>query len=366
MITIDFTKLKKYEKPILTAFPKDRTGLNKKANYFYIDFDNKVVKASNGTSHIEIDFSYNKDENDQIKNFYVDLHKLFFVIGEGDINLKFKGDNNTPVFFDDSGEYAIDHISEDNKAYVLPINLREKESVDASITIGEEEKATIGEAFNFFSPSLEEFNSLVLSSNRTSCITRVHMYINDSNFQIEDREIGIHKNVAKILLMFKEDITLMSIEKEKDSIVIMNEDLLLVVEEKVKFQQPPMEAIEGLYPKEDFIKVDKKAMLDTLLFFDPFYTTDSRPIKFEVKENILECSVTSTVDSVVKEVPILESSEGIVGTIVKYNSSTLKDMIKLVDSEQLFFYFNDEKMGIKVSNGESNKKMILIRYKKDS
>jgi hypothetical protein len=369
MIELKLEKLKKYEKPILTAFPYDKTGLNKKANYFYLDFETKIIKASNGVNHIEIDFDYVRDEDEKVYNFYVDTHKFFYILKDDKINLKFiekeglSGVERTPMFYDDNGEYSITYLPDDNNVFKLPYDVRKGEGVLETFKLNDKDKKVISEASSFFITS-DDFNSFVLSEDKIYYITKTHFYVNDLSFNIKNEEVGIHKNAAKIILLFKDGITINTIDEKTKPLAIINEDLVLIIEEKIRYILPPQDKINKVIPTESFIKVKKDDILDALSFFDPFYTTDSKPVEFKIKDNTLECSVTSSIDIIKKELAIEKTFGEVEGIEVKYNASTLKDMVRYISNEVVTFYIHSDISGLLVNEDESRRQMLLVRYMK--
>lgn len=366
MIKLNLEKLKKYKKPILNAFPSNSTV--KKHRYFYVDFEKSLIKALNSTNYIEVGFEYEVEEDIDIVNFYVDLHKLFYILKEDTINLKFLGENKTPVFYDSNGEYAISFEPNDKEGFNLPYDIRNGEGVDQTFTLSEDDKKIISEASQFFPPTLDEFNSLIIQNKSIFCITRSHMYTNSISVDLEENvQIGLHKNVVKTLLLIKEDFNLKTISGEKNPIVAINEDILFVLEENVLFMLPSEEDLKTLYPTDSYVRLKKEEAIETLAFFDPFYIKDSKPVDLRMKEEgVLELSVSSSFDVVKKEVALEDFTDDLEDFEVQYNGSTLKDMINLIQGEDVIFYLSNNHIGVLVTEEGTDRKAILVRYKKSN
>ena len=354
---LNLEKIVSLKKTIKESCPK--TGDQKKDS-IYFDFDKNKAFFHNERFNGEVDFSFEVDSMDEeIVNFYVNTFKFFFIINDFDptavqLSFEHKDGSFIPVFHKDKDIYKISYIiSEDD----LSMDIDEKEY--QSINLLKDDIKMIEEAALFIDYNDEySFNSVAISSDSKVFGTTPTRFFEGKLEETIKDSFFIHRDVVKALVTLDSCNVLYT----EGRFIIKNKDYRLVYNTGASHTVIPSEEDKGnVVSKEHCIILDKNELKENLKFFEPFYTTDSKPIRLTIEDNeTMKISTVSSYDIVEKS--ISAKSENLVGFTAKYNATIIKNILNIFEEKELMVYVDSDKIGALFTDSTNKKEAVVIQY----
>lgn len=346
-----------------------KTG-DKRKDSMYFDFKREVLVFHNERFNGEINFSFQKDEEEKVVNFFVDLTKFFYVLKEMNsesVTLIFEEKDGTfiPVFKNGSDIYKISYIISEEEDLELEFIEEEYKKINfSSETIKLMDQASIF----VDQQEIDKFNSVSLSTdNKVFGLTTTRFFSSNISETLED-ELFIHKDLTKVLSSLTINFDFFYDERK---FILKNDYFRFIYSVRNSHSVIPTEdQIKSVSSKDFYFSLNKKSFLDLLKFFDPFYVSDSKPIRFEVvSKKELKVSTVSSYDVVEKLIDFSEelTTEDLLGYSAKFNGSIIKNALSVFDSDSVMFFASFEKNGLLISDSISpTKEVVVLKYKEDT
>ncbi len=361
---LDLTKLSKYEKLVAIASPK--TGMRKKDS-LYFNFDEKKIFIHSDYMVAYINFDFSINEGEEYQNVFFDTKKLFIILNnfnKNDVELVFElmqNDVLIPKFLKGKDSFTIEHLLGDEEDFEVNFLA---DSVD--FKIDDFLSTIVKEAYQFVDQTKDnQFNSIAINNVGVYGVTPARLYEFKTNLfdskLIEDENIIIHRDVAKFI----------SSLTEEDSCDCFYSDGKIKFEIDNTFQFvfaipykhtiiPTSVDIETNFASVNSIRIDRKLLLDTLKFFDPFYSQDSKPIRLSlISDTELELSTVSDFDTIKKIIPINGSSI-LNGFVAEYNGDIIKLALNNLTVDNVDIFCDFEKLGIVITAEDDLQKIVAI------
>lgn len=358
---LDLTKFVALQKVIQYSAPKKN---EQRYDSSYFDFEASKIYVTSERFNGEIEFSFQTEEDEVVKNFFIDTAKLFLTLQDFDVydvemTLKETENSFAPLLKKGRNTYRISSILAEDEDFEVDL----PEGNLAKTVLTRKELDAVSEAVLFVDAHNEyKFNSVSISTDgKVFGITPTRLYITQLENTSLDVNLALHRDIVKILNNFNE----VEINYSEDSAIILAKG------EGFKFiygygethtEIPSEDDISNVISRETAIEVDSKATLELLRFFDPFYQYDSKPIRITVEsETELKLSTVSSFDEVEKYMEATSPSE-LVGTTFKVNGSILKNALSLMEERKINVYASEGVMGILVTDETCGKEVIITKY----
>lgn len=376
-MTLNLSNLITYEQMIKKS--SQRTGVFKQ-DALYFSFEEKRIYLGNTYFLGFVNFDFHLEENEIVKDFYIDKDKLFFMLKDFEdltsINMiledskgRDKYNSYIPVFKNGKNEYIIKSLIQ-SKTENLP-----KDDDYETIKIGIDDILKIKEIIKFVDIN-SQINSAFIEDGYDNPEEKWIYAISASSYYHAKTNLTskfvIHRLFAEILSVIpstQEEITLLynegynAIEIEnKITIYFSNKDTNYYFPTKDEYVN---EVGVPLVRFNNSISLNFKELQNALKFFDPFYSLESRPLTATVlNDSELEFKSMSDEDKITKIIPISEVDLSLVGVEVKFNSLNLKKALETYKNDTINFYLNENERGLGVALNPNEKK-IYIRALKD-
>ncbi len=361
---LDLTKLSEYEKLVTIASPK--TGMRKKDS-LYFNFEEKKIFIHSDYMVAYINFDFTVDENEEYQNVFFDTKKLFIILNnfdKDDVELVFErmqNDNLIPKFIKGKDSFTIEHLLGDEENFEVNFLTSSFEfKVDDFIS------TLVKEAYQFVDQTKDnQFNSIAINNVGVYGVTPARLYEFKTNlfdFNLsEDENIVIHRDVAKFIASLTETDNCNCFYSEGKIKFEVNNTFQFVFAVPYKHTIIPTTTdIETNFASITAIKIDRKLLLETLKFFDPFYSQDSKPIRLNIlSDTELELSTVSDFDTIKKIIPITGNSI-LNGFIAEYNGDIIKLALNNLTVDDVEIFCDFEKLGIVITAENDLQKIVAI------
>jgi len=355
---LNLSNLENMQRALQSSTP--RTG-DKKKDSIYFDFDRKKLFFHNDRFNGYVKFAFEVSSiEEKFANFFIDASKFFYVLKDmdkGSIELSFEENEGSliPVFKKGTDIYKLSYIISDEEDFLVAIDKQDYKT----FTLSEEDASCIEEASLFIDAHDDmSFNAVSVSSNKKVFgVTPTRFYEAGISTEMEE-PLFIHKDVVKVIPHIPLESTYLYGDNK---IIVVGESYQLVYNMGNSHSVIPSEEDkQNVVSKENCIKINKKEFAETLKFFDPFYITDSKPIRLTISsENVLKISTVSSYDVVEKSIPCESKDLSYTG---KFNATIIKNAVNILKEETLYIYVNTEKIGAIFTDSKSSKEVVVIKY----
>lgn len=345
-------------KAIQSSCPK--TG-DKRKDSIYFDFDEKKLLFHHDKFNGEISFDFKVSSiEESFTNFFIDMSKFLYILKDMDIDnveliFEEKEGSLIPVFKKNSDIYKISYIISEKEDLIINLD----ENLYQKVSFNRGDISLIEQAAMFIDYHDDNsFNSVAVSNSGKVFGTTPTRFF-EASFKTIPNNLFVHRDIIKVLGCFN----------EVD--VIYNDSYFILKGESFRFIYiignchsviPSEEDKANVVSKDYSIVVNKKEFLETLKFFDPFYITDSKPIRITVEdEEHLKISTVSSYDVIEKTIQS-KSSKEIIGFSAKYNAAIIKSAIGTISENELSIYVNQDKIGAVFTDSTNKKESIIIQY----
>lgn len=357
---LNVENFKKFQNAIISTYSKIETG---KLGCFYFDFSKKLAFFQRTGAIGKIKFDFTSEPNEDYVNVYVDVQKFLYLVKdvEKEIELKFDKaeDSFKPVFKQGKNSYVIQYIIDEDDVVIDDYKNYKEYSFNVEVL------NRIKEAVMFIDvvDTTSSFNSVVLNNSSIMGASKLRMYEYDFKTFNFESSILLHKELAKIMLTFNQDINL---KISEDKTIISCDDIIEIhfsnyVNNGIFFNK---EEQKQFYSDKYYFTANRKELLEAVKFILPFFIEDSRPVRFSIENaSELKISTITIKDNITKIIPISYCSPEIIGYSAEYHSDSIKNALTLLDKEEVRIDVNSDFIGINIRNLENNDiHMICASY----